>query len=350
MRYSSSRIQQEFRLVKMIDLIEMTGFGRLVPKPMYGFLPGRSVSKKSQVIEMLILGLPTETIWGEQDALGRTQILSGFDIFTSILDFSNNRFKLQDLRVLKHLNGLDYYDLNYAEKKHLEQMEIRLGVILHDSDPMLKCLFIENINRDSYGKNAAQLARNINFKKASYFIEQYSDYFINHFTNLKDNTQLQYTNLQLKLQSDILYSFLACYLSQVPEYALKISRVGFESYSYSRSHISNYSDYDNVEINPMDDLDMALNKIMFMIDVEHKTIHDIKFKFDKIINKVICKESINLDSFGSAAGFLSGKEIKSPSLFNYVLLYCFNKPIELKLFKARIKNINDFIEWATDDK
>ncbi|MDZ4034404.1 hypothetical protein U0868_22925 [Kluyvera ascorbata] len=335
--------------MNVTDLIEMTGFGRLVPKPMYGFLPSWSVTQKSRIIEMLILGLPTETIWGEQDALGRTQILSGFDIFSAILDFSNSRFNLRNLRVLKHLDRLYYHDLAFAEKKHFEQMEMRIGVILHDSDPMLKCLFIENINHNLYGKNAAQFARNINFKRASSFIEKYSNDFMNYFTNLTNHSQLKYTNLQLKLQSDILYCLLICYIAQNKIYDRRISAFGLESYSHSRSHISNYNDYENVEITPMDDFDIALNKIMFMLDVEHRKLRDITYKFSDLLYSVMRSEYIRPDSIGSAADFLSGKEIKAPGLFNYMLLHCFNKPITLKSFSARMTNIDDFIGWVIND-
>ncbi|HDX8948148.1 TPA: hypothetical protein RQO00_001589 [Klebsiella oxytoca] len=349
MRYSSSRIQHEFRFVKVTDLIEMTGFGRLVPKPMYGFLPSRSVTQKSRIIEMLILGLPTETIWGEQDALGRTQLLSGFHIFSAILEFNNNNFSLRELKVLKHLNGLYYKDLAFAEKKHFQQMGMSIGVILHDSDPMLKCIFIENINRDLYGKNAAQFSRNIIFKNAYGFIENYSNDLINHFTNLTNHTQLKYTNLQLKLQSDLLYCFLACYLSGNKIYDRSMLEIGTESYSYSRSHISNYNDYDNVKITSMDDFDIALNKIMFMLDVEHRKLRDITYKFSDILYSVTRNEYIRPDSIGSATDFLSGKEIKSPGLFNYMLFHCFNKPITLRSFATRMTSIDDFLGWVTHD-
>ncbi|EBJ3505327.1 hypothetical protein VLC34_001774 [Salmonella enterica] len=347
MKYSSSRIQHEFRFVNVIDLIEMTGFGRLVPKPMHGFIPSWTILQKSRVIEMIILGLPTETIWGEQDPLGRTQILSAFDIFSAILDFSENRFNLRELKVLKHLNGLYYRDLNYAEKKHFEQMGMQLGVILYDSDPMLKCLFIENINRNSYGKYAAQLARNINFKIASEFIEKHSTHLIWHFTQLKNSKQLRYTTLQLKLQSDILYCFLIYYLSR--DYKYRIPELSMESYSYSRSHISNYSDYNNIEISMIDDLDIALNKIMFMIDVNHQNLHNITYDFNSILDKIVLNEEIYPDSFGSAEIFLSGKEIKSPGLINYIAYYCFKKPIKLMSFTSRMTTINNLMEWATND-
>ncbi|MEQ9878012.1 hypothetical protein ABRP92_08450 [Pectobacterium aroidearum] len=349
MKYSSSRMQHEFRFVNVIDLIEMTGFGRLVPKPMKGFIPSWSLSQKSRVIEMIILGLPTETIWGEQDALGRTQILSAFDIFSAILDFSENHFKLCELKVLKHLNGLCYRDLDYAERKHFEQMDLQLGVILHDSDPMLKCLFIESINRNSYGKYAAQLARNINFKNASHIIEKLSNKFILNFTQLTNNKQLRYTTLQLRLQSDILYCFLIYYLSQNHEYKYRMIVPSMESYSYSRSHISNYSDYSNIEITTMDDLGIALNKIMFMIDVEHQRLNNISYEFGYILEKITHHEKIYPDSFGSAETFLSGKKIISPGLFNYIAKYCFRKPINLMSFTTRMTTINDLVEWVTND-
>lgn len=284
MIYSSSRIQQQMRLVNIEYLIDMIKVGRLNPAPIIGALPNRSLTKKSQIVESLILGLPENVIWAEQDPLGKTQLLSGFDIISSIVAFERNEFSLRNLKILRHLEGLKFSYLDYAETKHFLQMEVIFASISYDSDPMLRCLFVESINRGSYGSDAAQIARNIIFKSASFQLENFSSTLTSksQFYNTYSHNESIKKN-QLTLQSAILYYLLFLYIKQ-GDFELYRS-IGLESYSYSRSHVSSYADFDNVEINTSDSIELAINKIMFMIEVGHKKIQYPIYSLHQEINE-----------------------------------------------------------------
>ncbi|MEL4340843.1 hypothetical protein AAEH92_09050 [Shewanella xiamenensis] len=314
MRYSSSRIQQETRLVTVEYLIEMVEIGRLDPDPTIGHRPKLPIMKKSQMVESLILGIPIDMIWSEQDALGKTQLLSGFEVLSNILDFKNNYFDLTGLRVLKHLNGLSYSKLDYAERKHFMQMEISLGAIFNDSDPMLKYRFVDNINRAKYGNSSAQLARNIIFKRAGNILGEHAQQIFNKFENTSSSFRRTLSQYYLKLQNEILHCLLIMYLD---EFGMgRGYRYTMESYSYSRSHISNYTDYDNVEINSDDGLDNAITKIMFMLEIDDSRLKPCLGYTMKVIHHILEKESISQDSIGKNFSRLQFRQ-KDSSLLEY---------------------------------
>ncbi|MEZ8095765.1 hypothetical protein ACED51_16830 [Photobacterium swingsii] len=330
MRYSSSRIQQDTRLVTVDYLIHMVEIGRLDPNPTVGSLPNWPNMRKSQMVESLILGLPIETIWAEQDALGKTQLLSGFEVLSNILDFKNNHLRLKGLRVLKHLEGLHFSEIDYAEQKHFMQMEVGFSAIHHDSDPMLKCLFVESINRAKHGTNAAQLARNIIFKRAASDLSEYTEEVFDRFDYDSFVNKRTVERYYLKLQTEILYCLLLIYLEQRKDnFKYELS---MESYSYSRSHISNYSDYDNVEISFDDDLENAINKIMFMLEVDSDRLHRELRLLDKTIKNIFDINSVNLNTIGKNWSSLSFKNRKhSDSLLEHVYYSISNESCSLRL-------------------
>lgn len=330
MRYSSSRIQQDTRLVTVDYLIHMVEIGRLDPSSTVGSLPNWSNARKSQIVESLILGLPIETIWAEQDALGKTQLLSGFDVFSSILDFKYNHLRLKGLRVLKHLEGLHFSEIDYAEQKHFMQMEVGFSAIYHDSDPMLKCLFVESINRAKHGINAAQLARNIIFKRAASDLDEYTKEVFDKFdcdVFFKKRTVDRY---YLKLQTEILYCLLLIYLEQHKDnFKYELS---MESYSYSRSHVSNYSDYDNVEIGFDDDLENAINKIMFMLEVDSNRLHQEIRLLDKKIKDIFDIHNVNVNTIGKNwSSFSNRNHNYNSSLLEHVYYSISNESRSLRL-------------------
>lgn len=321
MRYSSSRIQQETRITSIDSLINMVDTGRLDPTPIFGEQPNLYRARKSQIIESLILGVPIETVWTQQNDLGKIQLLSGFEILSSILDFRDNGFKLTDLRILKHLEGLSFFNLDYVELKHLLKMDLNLGTILGDSDPLLRCFFVEQINRSAFGLNSAQLARNIIFYNASAEINLCAKKLTTYFKYADQNTnkkdRLRYL---LRLQLEVLYCLLLLHITREGSVARR--DVVFESYYYSRSHISMFADHGSVEIGLGDDLDYAVNKLMFILEYDRYRLHDYIEMFTEIINK----ESFDFRVISFSSFYTQSSTTKTLGLFELFYSYLNKTP------------------------
>lgn len=326
MRYSSSRIQQDTRLESVDYLIHMVRIGRLDPNPAVVSLPNLRAVKKSHIVESLILGLPVEMIWAEQGALGKTQLLSGFEVISSILDFINNSFPLKNLRMLKHLEGFRFSEIDFVEQKHFMQMDVTFGIIHYDSDPMLKCLFVESINKDKFGVDASQIARNIIFKKAYHKLEKYVERTFYKFDYDMRISRSKFERYTLKLQTEILCCLLVIYIWH--EKDLLNSSFAMESYSYSRSHISNY---DDVNINFNDDINSALNKIMFMLEMDERDLSNNFEYLDSLIDRAFRNNIISMGFLNKSFLSSSISRANELSLAEYIACSISNRTNKLKL-------------------
>ncbi|ONN49961.1 hypothetical protein AC056_07305 [Acinetobacter genomosp. 33YU] len=336
MKFSSSRVQQERRILSTVHILEMVEIGRLEVTPFYGSLPALTTVKKSQIIESLILGLPIDVIWSEQNRLGKTQLLSGFDLVISIVDFVREKFVLTQLNVLTHLNGLGFSFLGYAERRHFLEMDLSFNVIAFDSNPLLKCLFVENINKDKYRSTASQIARNIVFKIGSEEIFRLSDYVYEKIVINNSEYKRISKYQKLKLQTDVTYCLLIIYLTNN---IIENQTISMESYSYSRSHISDYSSFENIEIQSIDNLNSAINKLTFMLEVDSERLNvEISF-LKKYVNSMFDVRRLNIESIGRS--FSNNDTEDSVSIIDYIFRQITHSNRSLNFKK--IKTVYDLI-------
>lgn len=344
MKYSSSRIQQESRILNVRTIIEMVEFGRLNPSPTFGSLPMLSIVNRSLIIESLILGLPLETIWAEQDALGKTQLLSGFDIISSIFSFANGEFSLHGLKILKHLDRRRFNEIDYVERRHFEQMELNFNSIFYDSNPLLKCMLVEKINKDKHASNAAQLARNIIFPETAWEAIKFATDCVDMHDYKDHATEKNKKRTVLRMQADILYGLLLVYvLNNIKKINYDI---GLESYSYSRSHALEYSN--EFEINLNDDLDYAVIKLTMMLETHNAKAEHSLSKLRRIISSIFDKKSIPAHTIGQN---FRNKRIThgqiSLSLLDHIVFDATTKSPSLQL--SRIMSVHELLERIDDD-
>ncbi|EOL8876845.1 hypothetical protein FD428_05440 [Citrobacter sp. TBCP-5362] len=289
-KFSETLIHQDVRFLNVRTLLDRVDSGRLDAKPPYGSMPALSIAIRSQMIESLILGLSTETFWAEQDGLGRTMLLSGFEMVSAIAAFAWGRFALKDLRVLKHLEGLSFDNIDYADRRQFEQMELIFITISYDSNPLLKCMLVEKINRPRHGSNAAQFARNIIFPACAEKILDLATYCLERhdFSGLPAEKNMN--RLLLRMQTDLFYGLLICF---VKSHWWDISGhhdLGHDAFSRSRALERLYSH----DIAPSDDLDYALNKLAMMLDEGN---WEAQQAFNNIVDSV--RLILNARTFGA---------------------------------------------------
>ncbi|WP_316382709.1 hypothetical protein [Enterobacter mori] len=283
-KYNSSRIQQDMRFLNIRTLLEMVDTGRLDVYPIFGAMPVLPIISRSQIIESLILGLPVETIWAEKNALGRTQLLSGFEIISTVRAFAEGQLALRGLRVLKHLEGLSFDQIDYVEKRHFEQMEVNFNAISYDSNPLLKCMLIEKINKERQGSNSAQLARNIIFPTSAAMTLDLAALCLNQHDFSGVHVEKNKNRILLRMQTDIFYGLLIKYVKSNGR--VIAHRPGLESYSFSRSHTLEYSS--SPEISPSDDVDYAVTKLAMMLEIGNfeveRMLDDMKNMIQNLLN------------------------------------------------------------------
>lgn len=125
---------------------------------------------KSTFIESILLGMPTTEFWCEEDNYGAISVLDGTQRVQCLLDFCDDRFPLQDLKLLPNLEELHYSELPSRYASTLSnRAELYFTTISYDTHPALKFEFFKRINSDSY-RFPVQAARNFAFRDHFLFI------------------------------------------------------------------------------------------------------------------------------------------------------------------------------------
>ena len=116
-----------------------------------------SVRQKSRFIESLILGYPIPLIFLADTAEGELEIIDGLQRISTLTEFINNDFELEDLKKLSKLNGCFFEDLPRSEMNRFGTKSLRI-IVLKDTTPddVRKDLF-DRLNTSSLQANPSEI-------------------------------------------------------------------------------------------------------------------------------------------------------------------------------------------------
>ena len=97
--------------------------GDVYPRSFYRRKGGWNDRKKSKLIESILLVLPVPGIYLIEDEDGRKEVVDGQQRLSAIFDFSENKYALEELKILQELNDKKFEDLG----KEYTMMQRRLG-------------------------------------------------------------------------------------------------------------------------------------------------------------------------------------------------------------------------------
>lgn len=133
---------------------------RMEVEPDFKELKSWSLKDKSQFIESLILGIPTQPVWCEETASGDYIVIEGSERLSALVDFAKGKFTLTGLKIRKEYIGYEFAYLPYYEKLALEDRYTFTFIIInYDTPPQLKYEFFRRLLNDTGGSND-QSARN----------------------------------------------------------------------------------------------------------------------------------------------------------------------------------------------
>ncbi|MCS4285750.1 hypothetical protein M2396_004054 [Pseudomonas sp. BIGb0278] len=165
---------------------------------------------KSIFIESILLGMPTTEFWCEEDNFGAVSVLDGTQRVKCLLDFVNDKFRLEDLKLLPELEGRYYSELPFRHASTLSnRAELYFTTISYDTHPSLKFEFFKRINSDSY-RFPIQAARNFAFREHFRFIRNLQDSCSEYLKPLSERSESLSKNDYLSSASfDELYLLLS---------------------------------------------------------------------------------------------------------------------------------------------
>jgi Protein of unknown function DUF262 len=103
-------------------------------------------TKKSRLVESLLLNLPIPPCFLAEDENGVRVVVDGQQRLNSVDDFYHGRYALSGLQVLKDLNGKKWAELPPKLDRKILQRVIRTLVISHHSNPGIRFEIFERLN------------------------------------------------------------------------------------------------------------------------------------------------------------------------------------------------------------
>ena len=103
-------------------------------------------TKKSRLVESLLLNLPIPPCFFAEDEDGTRVVVDGQQRLNSIDDFYHGRYALSGLQVLTDLNGKKWAELPPKLDRKILQRVIRTLVISHHSNPGIRFEIFERLN------------------------------------------------------------------------------------------------------------------------------------------------------------------------------------------------------------
>ena len=123
------------------------------------------VTRKSRLIESLLLRIPLPVFYLAQDEEGRFKVVDGVQRLTVIRDFLSNKFRLKNLEYLKECEGKWYKNQNRSQEESLdliyvrriEQTQLYFNIIDPQTPEKVKYDIFRRINTGGKSLNAQEI-------------------------------------------------------------------------------------------------------------------------------------------------------------------------------------------------
>lgn len=220
--------------------------------------------KKSKLIESIILDIPIQAIYLSEDDDYKYEIIDGQQRIRTIVEFVNNKFKLQNTVLFKE-NKL-FKDLEPSIQRKIEDFQLVIFVVKKDNNPDIKFEIFERINTGAVRLNSQELRNCIYRNKGIPFIKQLvkeSDYR----KLIKDKK----VNINSMQDQELVLRFMSFYYRGIKSYGGNLKK-------FLNETLDNYDDYRHREC---EFKSMFLNTVNSIYNVFGKDAFVIKNKNKK---------------------------------------------------------------------
>lgn len=131
------------------DLISRIEKGSLDLTPPFKKNTSWKKDKKISFIESMLLGIPSQPLWLEENFTGGLTLIDGAQRLQAAKDFIYGKYALSNLTINTDYNNKYYHDLPYKEMLTLERYPFQVNIVKYNNNPSLKLAFFKNINGGS---------------------------------------------------------------------------------------------------------------------------------------------------------------------------------------------------------
>jgi hypothetical protein len=123
--------------------------------------------QKYELIESILMGIPLPVIYLFEDKNAKKQMVDGRQRITSIVDYMNNHFALQDLKILPAFNGKRFGDLDATYQNKIEEYQLHAYVIEPPTPEQVKYDIFDRVNRGGTELNTQEMRNALYYGKST---------------------------------------------------------------------------------------------------------------------------------------------------------------------------------------
>ncbi|WP_034764964.1 DUF262 domain-containing protein [Chrysiogenes arsenatis] len=113
--------------------------------------------QKCELIESILMGIPISVVYVFEDENGTKQMVDGKQRIGAIIDFMNNRFTLNNLKLLPHFDQKSFKDLEPLYKGKIERYQVLVYVIEPPTPERVKYDIFDRVNRSGTQLNSQEM-------------------------------------------------------------------------------------------------------------------------------------------------------------------------------------------------
>ena len=133
-------------------------------------------TKKSRLIESILLGLPLPSFYFNEDAnTGKLSIIDGLQRICALKDFifeKKHPLRLENLQFLKEYNGLSYDELSRPDIRRINGLKITINTLRKSTPEKVKYILFQRVNTSGVPLEPQEMRHALNQGTAARFIKQ----------------------------------------------------------------------------------------------------------------------------------------------------------------------------------
>lgn len=133
------------------------------------------LKQRSELIESVLMGIPLPIFYLNETKDGRLVVVDGRQRLTTFFRFFENNFKLQQLRILKNIEGLIFKDLDGNLQSKLEDYQIIAQVIKPPTPDRVIFDIFDRVNRGGTQLNQQEMRNALYQGKATELINRLAE-------------------------------------------------------------------------------------------------------------------------------------------------------------------------------
>lgn len=135
-----------------------------------------SATRKCELVESVLMGLPLPIFYFNQDKYGRLIVVDGRQRLTALFSYMDDKYALKGLKILPELNGLKFSQLQSSDYSYyggaLEDFQIHAHVIMPPTPDRIMFDIFDRVNRGGVKLSQQEIRNALYQGKATAFLKQ----------------------------------------------------------------------------------------------------------------------------------------------------------------------------------